>query len=170
MLFTKFLPIRIARILELKGLIMLGSTKTLSGIPRKPVAGVMRGSRGFTLIELLLVMVILAILAAVVVPKFTGRTEQARQSAATADIATLKVAISAFETDCGRFPTTEEGLQALVDKPGDLPGWKHAYIEKVPNDPWGHPYIYRTPGTGNKDFDLLSAGPDGHEGGNDDIQ
>ena len=126
-------------------------------------------ANAFTLIELLLVMVILAILAAVVVPKFTGRTEQARLSAAKTDISSLKVALSAFETDTGRFPTSEEGLQALVDRPGDLQGWKHSYIEKVPLDPWGHAYIYRLPGSGAKDFDLLSCGPDGHEGGNDDV-
>jgi len=128
-----------------------------------------RAARGFTLIELLLVLVILAILAAVVVPKFTGRTEQARISAAKADISSLKLALSTFETDTGRFPSAEEGLNALAEKPGDLQGWKK-YVEKVPMDPWGHPYIYRCPGTNGKDFDLLSCGPDGHEGGGDDIE
>ena len=132
---------------------------------RSPAAA----ARAFTLIELLLVLVILAILAAVVVPKFTGRTEQARQSAAKADISNLKVALSTFETDNGRFPTSEEGLRALVDKPGDLPNWKHSYIEKLPVDPWGHDYVYRMPGSNNKEFDLFSMGPDGHEGGGDDI-
>jgi general secretion pathway protein G len=125
---------------------------------------------GFTLIELLLVLVILAVLAAIVVPKFTGRTEQTRQAAAKADISSLKVALSAFELDTGRFPTAEEGLQVLVDKPADVQGWTGPYVEKVPNDPWGHPYIYRNPGSGNKDFDLFSSGPDGHEGGTDDIE
>lgn len=129
-----------------------------------------RSLHAFTLIELLLVLVILAILAAVVVPKFTGRTEQARQSAAKADISNLKVALSTFETDNGRFPSSEEGLRALAEKPGDLPNWKHPYIEKVPTDPWGHDYVYRCPGSGNKDFDLFSMGPDGHEGGGDDIE
>lgn len=126
--------------------------------------------RGFTLIELLLVLVILAILAAVVVPKFTGRTEQARISAAKADISSIKVALQAFETDTGRFPTTDEGLKALVEKPGDLQGWNHAYLDKIPQDPWGVDYIYRQPGSNGKDFDLLSGGPDKHEGGNDDIE
>jgi general secretion pathway protein G len=128
-----------------------------------------RIQRGFTLIELLLVLVILAILAAVVVPKFTGRTEQARTSAAKADVASLKVALNSFEVDTGRFPTNEEGLDALVNKPGDLQGWKRPYVEKVPNDPWGHPYVYRCPGSSNKDFDLISMGPDGKEGGGDDV-
>jgi general secretion pathway protein G len=129
-----------------------------------------RAAHAFTLIELLLVLVILAILAAVVVPKFTGRTEQARNSACKADISSLKVALSAFETDNGRYPTTDEGLKALVEKPGDLAGWKHAYIEKVPVDPWTHDYVYRCPGNGSKDFDLFSMGPDGREGGGDDIE
>ncbi len=124
---------------------------------------------GFTLIELLLVLVILAVLAAVVVPKFTGRTEQAREAAAKADIATMKVQLAAFETDTGRYPTSDEGLHALLEKPGDLAGWKRPYIEKWPQDPWGHDYIYRCPGSNNRDFDLLSMGADGVEGGSDDI-
>jgi general secretion pathway protein G len=117
---------------------------------------------GFTLIELLLVMVIIAILAAVIVPKFTGKSEQARQSAAMSDISNLKTLIGAFEIDNGKFPDT---LDALVNKPsGDYPGWKHQYIEKLPNDPWGHPYVYHVPGTGGHDFDLYSAGgPDGKQ-------
>ena len=125
---------------------------------------------GFTLIELLLVMVILAILAGVIVPKFVGRSEQAKESAAKADLATLKIQLEAFETDNTRFPTTEEGLTALVEKPSaDLPGWKKPYIDKLPNDPWGHPYIYRCPGSNGKDYDILSAGPDGQSGTPDDI-
>jgi general secretion pathway protein G len=124
----------------------------------------------FTLIELLLVMVILAILAAVIVPKFVGRSEQAKKSAATSDIATLKGQLDAFEVDNGKYPATEEGLQALVSKPsGDYPNWKKPYVDKLPTDPWGHPYIYRCPGTNGKDFDIISCGPDGHEGGGDDI-
>lgn len=125
--------------------------------------------KGFTLIELLLVLVILAILAGIVVPKFTGRSEQARQSAAKSDITNLKTALAVFETDCGRFPTTEESLQALVSRPGELTGWQKPYIEKLPNDPWGNAYIYRSPGSDGKDFDLFSAGPDGQEGTDDDV-
>ncbi|MGA3066682.1 MAG: type II secretion system major pseudopilin GspG [Tepidisphaeraceae bacterium] len=134
---------------------------------------------GFTLIELLLVMVIIAILAAIVIPKFTGRTEQAKVSAATADIANLKTALNAFEIDNGRYPTSEEGLAALVTEPADLAsasgstpnaatGWKKL-LDKVPNDPWGHPYVYRCPGSNGQDFDLLSTGPSGVEGGADNI-
>ncbi len=125
----------------------------------------------FTLIELLLVMVILAILAAVIVPKFVGRSEQAKISAAKNDVTVLKGQLDAFEVDNGHFPTTDEGLQALAEKPsGDYPNWKKPYVEKLPTDPWGHPYIYRCPGSGQKEFDLLSGGPDGHEGGGDDIE
>jgi general secretion pathway protein G len=130
-------------------------------------------ARGFTLIELLLVMMILAILAAVVVPKFTGRTQDAKISAAKADISNLKTALQMYELDCGGFPTSEQGLAALVEAPGGVEGWKKPYVDKVPTDPWGHAYIYRSPSTENiagKDFDLLCCGPDGHEGGGDDIE
>jgi general secretion pathway protein G len=122
---------------------------------------------GFTLIELLLVMVILAILAAVIVPKFTGRTNQAKVSAATTDISNLKTTISAFEVDTGSYP---QSLNDLVTNPGNITGWHGPYIEKLPNDPWGHPYIYHPPGgEGGSDFQVLSAGPDGQEGTADDI-
>jgi len=130
-----------------------------------------RSSRSaFTLIELLLVMVILAILAAVIVPKFVGRSEQTKLSAAKSDVTVLRGQLDAFEIDNGHYPTTEEGLQALMEKPsGDYPNWKKPYVEKLPMDPWGHPYIYRCPGTNGKDYDLLSGGPSGHEGGGTDI-
>jgi general secretion pathway protein G len=125
---------------------------------------------GFTLIELLLVMVILAILAAVIVPKFTGQSEHAKITAAKADITVLKGALQRFEIENSSYPTTEQGLEALVVKPsGDFPNWKRPYIDKLNNDPWGHAYIYRCPGTNGQDFDLLSGGPDGHEGGGDDV-
>ncbi|MCM8757300.1 MAG: type II secretion system major pseudopilin GspG [Candidatus Omnitrophica bacterium] len=126
---------------------------------------------GFTLVELLLVLVILATLAAIVVPKFTRRSEQARITAARTDIANLEVALDTFEIDVGRFPTTEEGLQALVEAPADTPNWKGPYIKRgVPKDPWGNPYQYKCPGDHNPNgYDLFSFGPDGREGGNDDI-
>jgi len=127
--------------------------------------------RGFTLVELLLVLVILAILAVVVVPKFAGRSQQARIAAAGTDIANLEVAIDSFEIDCARYPTTEEGIEALLRQPADLVDWKGPYLKRgAPKDPWRNPYVYRCPGQHNSSgYDLLSFGPDGQEGGGDDI-
>jgi len=127
--------------------------------------------RGFTLIELLLVLAILAVLAVVVVPKFTGRSKQAKETAARTDIANLELAIDAFEVDCARYPTTEEGIGALVQQPSDLPEWKGSYLKRgMPKDPWQNPYVYRYPGQHNTGgYDLYSVGPDGQEGGGDDI-
>jgi general secretion pathway protein G len=123
----------------------------------------------FTLIELLCVLVILAVLAAVVVPKFTNRTEQAKNTAAQADIRVLEGMIDAFQVDTGRFPTNDEGLRALVESPANVKNWQGPYIKKgVPNDPWGNPYVYRYPGTHQQNgYDLFSMGPDGREGGDD---
>ena len=127
--------------------------------------------RGFTLIELLLVLVILTALAAIVVPKFTRRSEQARITAARADIANLEVALDAFEVDTGRYPATEEALVALVKMPADVTEWHGPYIKRdIPKDPWGNPYVYQCPGQHNtSDYDLCSFGPDRQEGGDDDI-
>lgn len=127
--------------------------------------------KGFTLIELLLVMVILSVLATVVVPKFTRRSEQARIVAAQTSVANLEVAIEAFEIDTGRYPTTEESLQALVSGPPLLEDWRGPYIRRgVPVDPWGNEYVYKCPGDHNvNSYDLYSYGPDRQEGGGDDI-
>ena len=131
-----------------------------------------RRHAGFTLIELLLVLVILAVLAVVVVPKFTGRSQQAKEAAAGAGINSISLALDAFEIDCGRYPTNEEGLRALVEQPGDLSDWKGPYLKKshVPVDPWKTPYQYRFPGQHNqRGYDLYSCGPDTQTGGGDDI-
>jgi general secretion pathway protein G len=129
-----------------------------------------RCSGAFTLIELLLVLVILAVLASVVVPKFTARSEQARVTAAKTDISQLETALDAFEVDNGRFPTTDEGLAALLQAPANVNNWRGPYIKRgLPKDPWGNPYVYVYPGTHNPNgYDLYSFGPDGREG-NDDI-
>lgn len=125
---------------------------------------------GFTLIELLLVLVILAVLAALVIPKFTGRSQQARETAATTDISRISTAIAAFEIDTGRFPTTEEGIGALITQPAGVSNW-HQGLEKMPVDPWGNPYQYRYPGQDNpSSFDLFSFGADGREGTDDDVK
>ena len=116
-------------------------------------------------------MKLLSILAAVVVPKFTGSSDKARKARAVTDISTLDDAIDRFELDAGRFPTNDEGLQILVQQPtAQVKEWHGPYIKQVPKDPWGNPYVYRYPGQFNtKAADLLSYGPDGHEGGGDDI-
>ncbi len=127
---------------------------------------------GFTLIELLLVLVILATLAAVVTPKFTKRSEQARITAAKTQISQFEVALDTFQIDVSRFPTTAEGLRALVEKPAsNAEGWLEAYLKRdIPNDPWGNEYVYRYPGQYNQEgYDLSSFGPDGKQGGDDDI-
>ena len=124
-----------------------------------------RVRRGFTLIELLLVMVIIAILATILVPRVVNRVGQAKNTKAQADLATLKQALTAFDIDNGRYPTTSEGLSALITKPPDLPNWQKTLDKNtLPMDPWGRPYIYRCPGNNGNDFDLLSGGPDGQEG------
>lgn len=126
---------------------------------------------GFTLIELLLVLVILGILAALVVPKFSGRTEQARVTAAQSQIATFGTALDAFEIDNGYYPKGREGLQDLVVQPRDAKNWRGPYLKsEIPLDPWENPYVYECPGRHNPSgYDLMSLGPDGREGGDDDI-
>jgi len=128
----------------------------------------------FTLVEIILVVMIIGLLAALVLPRLVGRGEQARMSAAMAQISSFKTALSGFESDCFRFPTTTEGLDALVSKPTGLAegaNWQRYLDENaIPADPWGNEYIYRSPGTVNTDgYDLLSPGPDGKEGTDDDV-
>lgn len=128
-----------------------------------------RRRSAFTLIELLLVMVILVVLAAVVVPKFANRSVQAKVTAATTDIATLSSALDAFEIDMSRYPTSEEGLSALVNAPSDANGqWRGPYISKLPMDPWNRSYNYQNPGSHNpQGYDLYSYGIDGTESPDD---
>jgi general secretion pathway protein G len=140
-------------------------------IPSKPARASSRFRRGFTLIELLLVLVILGILAAIVVPKFSGRTEQARQTAARSQVATFGTALSAYEIDVGHYPKGRSGLLDLVQQPRDAQNWRGPYLEKqIPKDPWGNDYIYEYPGRQNPNsYDLMSMGPDGRAGTEDDI-
>lgn len=126
-----------------------------------------RSRRGFTLIELVVVLLILAILAAMIVPRFISRTEDAKVAKAMSDIASLSSALDQFRIDTGRYPSTEEGLTALRSEPGDARGWKGPYIAKqVPPDPWGNEYLYEQPGADGEDsFFLISNGADGQPGG-----
>ena len=124
--------------------------------------------RAFTLVEMLLVVTIIGILAALVIPKIVGRGEQARQTAAMADInGGIKSALDAFEVDNGFYP---KSLQDLVQAPGNAKNWHGPYLDKLPVDPWSNPYIYYFPGKHNQTgYDLLSVGPDAKEGTDDDV-
>lgn len=129
-----------------------------------------RAQRGFTLIELLVVIVILAILAVVVIPRVTGRIEDARVASATTTVSTLDQHLEAYKVDTGSYPSSDQGLQALVSNVGNEAKWNGPYIKNgMPNDPWGHPYNYRYPGEHGVDYDIYSSGPDGQAGTNDDI-
>jgi general secretion pathway protein G len=125
-------------------------------------------SKGFTLIELMVVLVILGVLAAMIAPKIMDRPDEARIVAARQDIATVIQALKMYRLDNIRYPTTEQGLQALVTKPAIAPipdNWKSGgYLEKLPKDPWGHAYVYLNPGR-HGDIDVISLGADGESGG-----
>jgi general secretion pathway protein G len=124
-----------------------------------------RKEEGFTLIELLVVLIILGLLSALVAPKFFGKIEKAKTKTAKTQIELLGTALDDFRLDNGRYPTTEEGLQALREKPGDLQAWDGPYLPKpVPDDPWGRPYHYQSPGQ-HGEYDLFSYGKDDAEGG-----
>ncbi len=123
---------------------------------------------GFTLIELMIVIVILGLLATVIMPRILGRPEQARRMKAKIDIRNIESALALFKTDTGRFPTTSEGLEALVSNPGIKNYNADAYLDKASLDPWGNRYIYISPGMNHKDYDLESYGKDGEDGGTED--
>lgn len=120
--------------------------------------------RAFTLIEMLMVMVIIAILAAIVVPRVINRVGQSKETKARADLSAFKTALNMFNIDNGRYPSSEEGLRALVvnPDPGSLTKWqKNLDRNDIPKDPWGNDYVYRCPGSNGDDYDLSSAGPPG---------
>jgi len=124
--------------------------------------------KGFTLIELMIVVVILGLLATIIMPRILGRPEQARRTKAKIDIRNIQSALALFKTDTGRFPTTSEGLEALVSDPGIRGYNPDSYFDKVPVDPWGNRYIYIYPGIHSRDYDLESYGKDGEDGGTGD--
>lgn len=129
-----------------------------------------RRHAGFTLVELLLVLVILAALAAVVVPKFANRGKQAKITAAVTQISNFEVALDTYEVDNGYYPSGANGLNDLVVQPSNAQDWRGPYVKEVPFDPWGNPYIYENPGKINSGgYDISSAGPDMQPGNEDDI-
>ncbi|MGB0582624.1 MAG: type II secretion system major pseudopilin GspG [Limisphaerales bacterium] len=126
--------------------------------------------QGFTLVELLLVLVILGTLAAIVVPKMTGRGKQAKETAARTQISSFETALNTFEIDNGFFPSGNDGLGDLIAPPKNSTGWKGPYLDKIPLDPWGNEYVYENPGKNNPaGFDIYSIGPDARADTEDDI-
>jgi len=134
------------------------------------ISRIKRDSRGFTLIEIMVVIIILGILAVYIGPKIMGRPEEARRTKAKVDISALETALKLYKLDNGVYPSTEQGLQALVEKPesGAVPTkWRDGgYLDKnkVPRDPWGNDFVYLSPGV-HGDFDIISYGSDGVPGG-----
>jgi general secretion pathway protein G len=125
-----------------------------------------RREAGVTLIEMMVVVVIIALFAALVLPKMMGQADRAKKTAARSQINAYLTALGSYKLDTGVYPTTEQGLQALRDKPENANNWQGPYTDKeIGNDPWGHPYVYHYPGEHGDDPDIICYGADGQPGG-----
>jgi general secretion pathway protein G len=137
--------------------------------PLLPATALSRPARGFTLLELLVVLVVLGLLVSIVGPRYFAQLGKSEVKAAQAQIASVAKALDLYRIDVGRYPTTEQGLAALNTAPANEARWHGPYLQKVmPPDPWGHPYVYRSPGEQGAEFDLLSFGKDGAPGGTEE--
>jgi general secretion pathway protein G len=131
----------------------------------------MKNKKGFTLIEIMVVVIILGLLAGIVLPKILGREEEAKVSAAKVQIKSIESALDGFKLDNGFYPTTDQGLSALIKKPevGRIPDkWKEGgYLKpaRIPKDPWGKDFLYFSPGNEGREYEIISYGPDGEAGG-----
>jgi general secretion pathway protein G len=131
-----------------------------------------RFEKGFTFLEIMFVVVIIGILIGIAVPQFTGKAKKARIMSTQANMKTIDTALSQYEMNVGAFPSSEQGLQALIKCPSDVPedDWDSAYLKDLPKDAWKQPYIYKSPGEHNQEYDLYSTGPDRQEDTEDDIK
>ncbi|MEY4564342.1 MAG: hypothetical protein RLZZ618_3619 [Pseudomonadota bacterium] len=130
---------------------------------------VKRQALGFTLLELLVVMVIIGLLASYVAPRYFDQIGKSEVKAARAQMDALDKSLATYRLDTGHYPSTEQGLNALVQRPATEPKWSGPYLSKaVPADPWGRPYVYQAPGEPGHDFELMSLGKDGQAGGTGD--
>lgn len=132
----------------------------------KEIKNSKNSQQGFTLIELVVVVAIIGLLAAFVAPQFIKQGEKAESQAAKAQIEALGVALDTFRLDVGRYPTSQEGLSALNQRPGGVERWDGPYLKKeLPNDPWGNPYVYKSPGDEGRSYDIITYGVDKAPGG-----
>lgn len=136
---------------------------------RNAIAKLNAKDRGFTFLEIMMVVVIIGILASLIIPQFGGRTRRAKVIMAKNDLKTIETALGGYEMEVGDYPTTDQGLKALVERPSDVPeeDWQQ-HLKDVPVDPWKSEYVYKKPGE-HGDFDLVSMGPDGKANTDDDI-
>jgi general secretion pathway protein G len=135
--------------------------------PRKFRKSALASAHGFTLIEIMVVVIIIGLLAAVIVPQVVSKVDEARVSKAKEDIQSLETALTEYRLDNSQYPSTDDGLQALIKQPNDpsVTHWHGPYVQRLSNDPWGRPYQYANPGTHGQPYDLYTLGADGQPGG-----